>query len=1384
MRRTVRYACVAVAMQLVAATGAAAAPTFVGFTEGTSPTYQHFSGSTMWVNTAVAGNFTVSAEEHPADTSVVFPALGTGWTGGATVTASAAAETMTYDWAVAAASPGAVLITSNPSATTVGFTVATDTAVATGGSVSYATVTNGTSTAIDFAAGSDAGSGIATWQLQRREAPLASNTCGTYTAFANLGAAKPAGTSYSDATIASGNCYQYQLVVTDNVLNVATFISATELKVDAGAPTGGIDATPASPFRGSVIVTGTSGDALTSVADIDVAYAGPVAGDVCLNLTAAAWSCPAWNTASVPDGTYTLTATITDAAGNTFSPMRSVVIDNTVPVTSVASITETTGAAFQHVIGTTLFFNPGQAGSSTVEVSASDVTSGVKDVTFPNLGTGWTPAGSVDNTPTPYAVTYAWAFGAVSPGPQNAVTADNAGNTANAPFTVTADSAGPSGLKLGYTDGYITTTSTTVTINQGTDAGSGVGSWQLRRSSAPLSGGTCGTFSLYAAIGAANPAGSYTDTTLVNGTCYKYGLVSTDNVGNGVGMSTSQVLKVATEPPAAGFVSWTETTNPGFQHSSANTLWYNPTQSGTATIAIAASDPVAGIFSIAYPDLDDVETLWTPAGSTGTAVSQAYSWTSGAANPGAQAVTVTNNAGKTAPVPFTVTADAAAATGGSLSYPGGYRTAANVPVTFASGSDAASGIGSWQLQRRSAALSGGACGAFGAFANVGPANPASVFTDATVADGTCYQYQLLVLDNVGNLATFSSTTTVQVDTTLPTGSVAATPASPLVGAVALSGTAADATSGVANVDVTYSGAASGAVCMAAATPTSWSCSWDTSAVADGTYTITSTITDAAGNVGTATRSVLVDNGGPTASTDALSEGNGSQFQHVAGSTLWFNPAAAGSFTVRIAASDNGSGIQRVDFPDLDGAATSWTPAGGSDTTPAYEQVYAWVAGASAPGAQRATAFDTGGITAIAGFTILADADAPAGGSIAYPEMTTVAPSVTFTAGEDAASGIDSSQLQRRSATLVDGVCGSYGAFADLGAANAASPIGDTSVAAGNCYQYRLVVKDRVANAVEFSSSTTLRIDEFPMMGTSGSDRIVGTSTNDEIMAGAGSDTIFASAGDDTIDGGPGIDTLVLAACNGASVNLARGTLTGCGRGTTTLANIERVIGSAGNDIITGSCGPNVLLGGGGNDVVNGGCGNDLIGGGDGNDRLSGGPGIDRLVGGDGNDRLSGGSGVDRLIGGDGADSMEGGAGVDRLEAGAGNDIASGGDGADTILAGAGNDRVIGGTGNDRVSAGSGNDIVMAGAGRDIVHGEAGNDQVIGGGGPDRLDGGAGSDRVAGGAGADYLLGGDGRDELRGGDGPDVLFGGFGRDHLVGGLGADRYVGGTGQDTSG
>src|SRR5262247_4187966 len=172
-------------------------------------------------------------------------------------------------------------------------------------------------------------------------------------------------------------------------------------------------------------------------------------------------------------------------------------------------------------------------------------------------------------------------------------------------------------------------------------------------------------------------------------------------------------------------------------------------------------------------------------------------------------------------------------------------------------------------------------------------------------------------------------------------------------------------------------------------------------------------------------------------------------------------------------------------------------------------------------------------------------------------------------------------------------------------------------------------------------------------------------------------------------------------------------------GTPTVANtaLIQVFGQGGNDTITldesnGALPSAQLFGGAGNDVLTGGSGADLLFGGAGNDTLLGKGGADQLFGGAGNDVLTGGDGDDQVFGQGGDDRMiwNPGDDSDLFEGGAGNDTAEvhGGNGIETFTITPNGTRVrfdrvepapfsidIGSTENLVLHANGGDDVISA-----------------------------------------------------------------------------------------
>jgi Ca2+-binding RTX toxin-like protein len=202
--------------------------------------------------------------------------------------------------------------------------------------------------------------------------------------------------------------------------------------------------------------------------------------------------------------------------------------------------------------------------------------------------------------------------------------------------------------------------------------------------------------------------------------------------------------------------------------------------------------------------------------------------------------------------------------------------------------------------------------------------------------------------------------------------------------------------------------------------------------------------------------------------------------------------------------------------------------------------------------------------------------------------------------------------------------------------------------------------------------------------------------------------------------GEGIDTVLSKFSYALPANMENLTLTGS-------ANTSGS-GNELDNVITGNSADNILFGAAGNDTLSGGAGRDRLDGGAGSDTLQGGTGDDTYVV---NDSVADsvienlGEGIDKVLssvsytltpnveiltltgnadvsgignnlgnflnGNDGANVLAGGAGSDRLLGGAGNDVLDGGAYLDTLQGGAGDDTYVI---NDVVALGGSTSLTM------------------------------------------------------------------------------------------
>jgi uncharacterized repeat protein (TIGR01451 family) len=200
-------------------------------------------GNTLYYKGNAAGSFKLVdalADAFSGPASVTFPVIGTtGWTHAAeTVTTPAGGPytSATFSWTAGPSNPTGYSVSGKDNAnntSTSALTFVNDSTAPAGGSVSY---TDGmvytTSVPVTTANGTDGQSGIDTSSgiVKRAQATLNTGTqvCGAFGGFTTtvtlVGGA--------DTSVTSGNCYQYQYLVSDRVGNQATYSSTSVAKVD------------------------------------------------------------------------------------------------------------------------------------------------------------------------------------------------------------------------------------------------------------------------------------------------------------------------------------------------------------------------------------------------------------------------------------------------------------------------------------------------------------------------------------------------------------------------------------------------------------------------------------------------------------------------------------------------------------------------------------------------------------------------------------------------------------------------------------------------------------------------------------------------------------------------------------------------------------------------------------------------------------------------------------------------------------------------------------------------------------------------------------------------------------------------------------------------
>jgi len=142
---------------------------------------------------------------------------------------------------------------------------------------------------------------------------------------------------------------------------------------------------------------------------------------------------------------------------------------------------------------------------------------------------------------------------------------------------------------------------------------------------------------------------------------------------------------------------------------------------------------------------------------------------------------------------------------------------------------------------------------------------------------------------------------------------------------------------------------------------------------------------------------------------------------------------------------------------------------------------------------------------------------------------------------------------------------------------------------------------------------TIGSDIENLIGGSAGDTLIGDDKNNTLSGGGGDDTLQGLLGADVLTGGAGSDTVTYAEKTGDVLVSLNGLVgddgtpvvgTAPAEGDTVSADVENIIGGAGDDTLTGDANANVLNGGPGQDLLVGLNGADSFVGGAGNDTVS------------------------------------------------------------------------------------------------------------------------------------------------------------------------------------
>jgi hypothetical protein len=314
------------------------------------------------------------------------------------------------------------------------------------------------------------------------------------------------------------------------------------------------------------------------------------------------------------------------------------------------------------------------------------------------------------------------------------------------------------------------------------------------------------------------------------------------------------------------------------------------------------------------------------------------------------------------------------------------------------------------------------------------------------------------MDSAGNTTASSVVTNRRLDNTAPAATMT-NPGSPITGTKSFDGTATDGGSGVASLTFQVSPIGAGTWSdMCSDTTSPYSCSYDTTGLADGQYDFRSLATDNAGNTGNSTvySGAIVDNTAPTVTMT--------------------DPGAylKGTITLDATAGDGaGSGVASVKIQRSPAGTSTWTDICTDNSSP-YQCTSVNTATWGGDGLYDLRALATDNVAKTTNSTVVTnrrvDNTAPTA-SMNDPGAYLAGTTVSLTAaGTDGGSGVASVKIQRSPAAA--------GSWTDV-CTDTSSPYGctfDSTGVSDGLYDFRAISTDNAGNQTTSSTVTNRRAD--------------------------------------------------------------------------------------------------------------------------------------------------------------------------------------------------------------------------------------------------------------------------------------------------------------------